>query len=70
MRHIILAFLHDLVRPRRLQRALRCMNTEEKVISARPPWQNGYCERVVGTLKRECLNHMIILNEPHARCIL
>jgi transposase InsO family protein len=31
---------------------------------------NGYCERVVGTLKRECLNHMIIFNESHARRIL
>jgi transposase InsO family protein len=46
------------------------MNIEEKVIRARSPWQNGYCERVVGTLKRECLNHMIVFNEPHARHIL
>jgi putative transposase len=53
-----------------VQRALRCMNIEEKVISARSPWQNGYCERGVGTLKRECLNHVIVFNEPHARRIL
>jgi len=46
-------------------KAIESMGIEEKVISARSPWQNGYCERVVGTLNRECLNHMIILNERH-----
>lgn len=39
---------------------------EDQPTSARSPWQNGYCERMVGTLKRECLNHMIIFNEGHA----
>jgi len=50
--------------------ALASMGITEKVISARSPWQNGYCERVVGTLKRECLNHMIVFGESHARRIL
>ena len=31
----------------------------------RSPWQNPICERVIGTLRRECLDHMIILNEKH-----
>jgi transposase InsO family protein len=53
-----------------VQQALHRMNIAETVISARSPWQNGYCERVVGTLKRECLNHMIVFNEAHARRIL
>jgi len=39
---------------------------EDKPTSPRSPWQNGYCERTVGTLKRECLNHVIIFNERHA----
>jgi transposase InsO family protein len=34
------------------------------------PWQNGYCERMVGTIKRECRDHMIILNELHLRRVL
>jgi putative transposase len=42
----------------------------DKPTSPRSPWQNGFCERMVGTLKRECLNHMIILNERHARRII
>ena len=50
--------------------ALEAMGIEQKVISARSPWQNGYCERVVGTLKRECLNHMIVFSGAHARRII
>jgi transposase InsO family protein len=34
------------------------------------PWQNPVCERVNGTLRRECLNHVIILNENHLRAVL
>ena len=50
--------------------ALEAMGIEQKMISAQSPWQNGYCERVVGTLKRECLNHMVVFNERHARRII
>ena len=53
-----------------VQRTIEFLGMKEKVISARSPWQNGYCERVVGTIKRECLNHMIIFNEAHARRVL
>jgi len=31
---------------------------------------NPYCERIVGTFRRECLDHMIILNEKHLRSVL
>ena len=43
---------------------------EEIVTAYRSPWQNGYCERVIGSIKRECLDHLIILNESHLRSIL
>ncbi len=36
----------------------------------RSPWQNPICERVIGTLRRECLDHMIILNEKHLHSVL
>ncbi len=36
----------------------------------RSPWQNPFCERVIGTLRRGCLDHMIILNEKHLYNIL
>jgi hypothetical protein len=50
--------------------ALEAMDIEQKAISARSPWQKRYCERVVGTLKRACLNHMIVFGESHPRRII
>jgi hypothetical protein len=43
---------------------------DEIVTAYRSPWQNGYFERVIGSIKRECLDHVIILNESHLRSIL
>ena len=37
------------------------------VAAYRSPWQNGYCERVIGSIRRECLDHLIIVNESHLR---
>jgi hypothetical protein len=31
------------------------------------PWQNGYVERLIGTIRRECLDHMIVFGEAHLR---
>jgi len=50
--------------------AIANMGVVEKVTSARSPWQNGYCERVVGSLKRECLNHVIVFGRRHAKKVL
>ena len=36
----------------------------------RSPWQNGYVERVIGSIRRECLDHVIIVNEGHLRKVL
>jgi putative transposase len=36
----------------------------------RSPWQNGYAERLIGSIRRECLDHVIIFNESHLRGIL
>ena len=49
---------------------IRQIGSKQKVIARRSPWQNGYCERMVGTIKRDCLDHMIILNELHLRRVL
>jgi Integrase core domain len=36
----------------------------------RSPWQNPYVERLIGTLRRECLDHVVVLNETHLRRLL
>ena len=43
---------------------------DEIVAAYRSPWQNGYVERVIGIIKRKCLDYVIILNENHLRTIL
>ena len=39
-------------------------------ISARSPWQNCYAERTIGSIRRECLNDVVVINEWHLRRIL
>ena len=40
------------------------------VTTYRSPWQNGYCERVIGSIRREYLDHVIVMNENHLRNLL
>ncbi len=47
------------------KRRVEGLGLEQVVISARSPWQNGYAERFIGSLRRECLDHVIALNEWH-----
>jgi len=46
------------------------MGIEQVVISARSPWQSPYVERVVGSIRRECLDHMIILGERQLKRVM
>src|SRR5438128_7651917 len=42
----------------------------EILIAARAPWQNPFAERVIGSIRRECLDHVIVINERHLRRLL
>ena len=42
-------------------RRLRAMGIRDKPISAGSPWQNCYAERLIGTIRRECVDHLIVL---------
>jgi putative transposase len=46
------------------------MGIEEVLIAPRSPWQNPYVERVIGSIRRDMLDHVIVLNEPHLRRLL
>lgn len=46
------------------------MGIMEVKIAFRSPWQNCFAERVIGSIRRECLNHVIVINEMHLRRIL
>jgi transposase InsO family protein len=46
------------------------MGIEEVVIAPRSPWQNPYVERLIESLRRECLDHVIVLHERHLRRLL
>jgi putative transposase len=46
------------------------MRIEQVVIAARSPWQNPYVERLIGSIRRECLDHTIVLSERHLKRIL
>jgi transposase InsO family protein len=42
----------------------------DKPISTGSPWQNAYAERLIGSIRRECVDHVIVLDETHLRRIL
>jgi hypothetical protein len=43
---------------------------EQKLIAPRAPWQDSMVERLIGSIRRECLDHVIVLNDNHLRLIL
>jgi transposase InsO family protein len=51
-------------------RRLRAMGIRDKPIAPASPWQNGFAERLIGSVRRECLDHIIVLGEAHLRRIL
>jgi hypothetical protein len=48
----------------------QAMWIHEVKTAPRSPWQNPYVERLIGTLRRQCLDHMVVLNETHLRWLL
>ena len=49
---------------------IRAMGIRDRPTSFRSPWQNGYVERLIGSIRRECTNHLIVFNAEHLRRIL
>src|SRR5438876_8773015 len=51
-------------------RRLRAMGIRDKPTAPASPWQNSFAERLIGSIRRECLDHIIVLGEAHLRRIL
>ena len=51
-------------------RRLRAMGIRDKPIAPASPWQNGFVERLIGSIRRECADHIIVLSEMHLRRVV
>jgi putative transposase len=69
-RHRFLIHDHDTIYSDRVDRTVATMGLKVLRTPVRSPQANAFCERVIGTLRRECLDWMIPLNECHVRRIL
>ncbi|HTY53922.1 MAG TPA: integrase core domain-containing protein [Candidatus Binataceae bacterium] len=49
---------------------VRAMGIRDRPSSARSPWQNGHVERLIGSIRRECIDHTVVFGEAHLRRIL
>src|SRR6476660_2280937 len=51
-------------------RRLRAMGIRDKPTAPASPWQNGFAERLIGSIRRECVDHIIVLGEMHLRRVV
>jgi transposase InsO family protein len=51
-------------------RRLRAMGIRDKPTAPASPWRNGFAERLIGSIRRECVDHIIVLGEVHLRRVL
>jgi len=52
------------------KRRLRAMGIRDRPTAPRSPWQNGHTERLIGSIRRECLDHIVVFGERHLRHLL
>ena len=55
---------------RAVTKRLAAMGIRDHPIAPRSPWQNGHAERLIGSMRRECLDHVVVFGEAHLRRIL
>jgi transposase InsO family protein len=51
-------------------RRVRSIGIRDRPTSFRSPWQNGYAERLIGSIRRECIDHVVVFGERHLRHVL
>jgi putative transposase len=60
----------DSIYGKRFRTRVKSLGIEELVTAPRSPWQNPYVERIIGSIRRECLNHVTIFNGRYLRKVL
>ena len=55
---------------RAVTKRLAAMGIRDHPIAPRSPWQNGHAERLIGSIRRECLDHVVVFGEGHLRRVL
>jgi transposase InsO family protein len=60
----------DAIYGEKVRRRIKSLCIEEVVTAPHSPWQNPFVERIIGSIRRDCLDHIIVLNERHLRRIL
>jgi transposase InsO family protein len=53
-----------------VRKRIRTMGIRDRPTAPRSPWQNGHTERLIGSIRRECLDHVLVMGEAHLRRIL
>jgi transposase InsO family protein len=53
-----------------LRRRIQCLGIKEVITAPRSPWQNAFAERLIGSIRRECLDHVVVLNRRHLHRLL
>jgi putative transposase len=52
----------DAIYGKKVRRRIKSLGMDEVITAPRSPWQNPYVERVIGSIRRECLDHVIVSN--------
>jgi transposase InsO family protein len=68
--HRFLIYDNDAIFSPAVTSAIKSFEVDPKRTAFRSPWQNGTAERVVGSVRRELLDHVVVLNEDHLRRLL
>ena len=60
----------DAIYGKRFSQRAQTLGINEVITAYRSPWQNPYAERVIGSIRRECLDHVVVLGSTHLKRVL
>jgi len=60
----------DVLYGHEFRRRIQSLGMKEVVTAPRSPWQNAFAERLIGSIRRECLDHVVVLSQRHLRRLL